>query len=146
MSVNGHVGPMSRHVVKPAMSVSRAFFAPLTWRRPQQLVLPVDAGAREVRVQIDEPRKQRGAAQVDDPCRRRHRQVAANRLDTIAAHDDHRPRQRRAAAAVDDPGGADRDNRRRCLGAKDHGDRERHDSNGADRAPTASGQKIVHGE
>src|SRR5580704_2602289 len=28
MSVNGHVGPMSRHVVKPAMSVSRAFFAP----------------------------------------------------------------------------------------------------------------------
>ena len=46
--------------------VLRAVQRRLPRRRLQQLVLPVDAGAREMRVQIDQARQQRGASEIDD--------------------------------------------------------------------------------
>ena len=67
----------------------------------------------EVRVQIDETRQQRGAAQIDDAGARRNRETAADRFDAIAANEDDRRRNRRAAAPVDQPRRADRHDGRR---------------------------------
>ena len=93
--------------------VPRAVQRRLAGRRLQQLVFPVHAGAGQVRVQIDQARQQRRAAQIDDagPCG--NRQAGADRLDPLAADEHDSRRDRRAAAAVDEARGPHRDDRRR---------------------------------
>ena len=71
---------MSRQVVKPAISVTRALRAPQSaaWprRRLDERLLPVHAVAvGEVRVEVDEPGQQRRRAQVDDARARRDGQA-----------------------------------------------------------------------
>ena len=109
--------------------VVRAVKGRLPGSGPQQLLFPVNAGARQMGVQIDEARQQRGAAQLDDAGARRNRETAPDRFDSIAANQDDRRRHRRAAASVDQLRGADRhDGWRRGLPAGEGGqsrDREK---------------------
>ena len=82
---------MSRQLVKPAINVTSALCAPCSaaWpgRRLEQLVLPVDAGAGEMRVQIDQPGQQRRPPR-SITARSGGRRDGADRFDALAANDD----------------------------------------------------------
>ena len=91
-------------------------------RRLDELVFPVHAGAGQVRVEIDQPWKDRCAAEVDDPRARWRGQRAADGVDPIAAYDDDRRLERRAPGAVDQAGRSN-DDRRRWTGLR--GERRR---------------------
>jgi hypothetical protein len=76
---------------------------------------------QRVDVRVDQARQQRHVAEVDDL--RVGGNGAADRLDLVAADDDHRRRHDRAAAAVDHPRGAKRyDFRRRISRECDGGE------------------------
>ncbi len=79
-------------------------------------------------MQVDQSREERRAAEVDDARTRRSGESATDRLDPVAADDDHGCGDRRTAAAVDQPSAPYDDRSGRRLAAKqEEGGRRRED-------------------